>query len=132
MPNSVLDPLSQLIGGLSAQVQGLASQITDLRAEVVTNRSSNQIRWDDLTKQMDLVQAEYRNVKHMERGLEQEKLLIAQRLQGMDSRLDAIERMILIWRTRYSMLLAGGVALGTFLGGILHAIFGVWLGAIWH
>ena len=130
--NSPLDPISQLLGGLSAQVQGLASQITDLRSEVVTNRSSNQIRYEDLTKQIDLVQAEYRNVKHMERGLEQEKVLLADRLRGLDSRLDAIEQMILIWRTRYSMLLAGGVALGTFLGGVLHAIFGVWLGTIWH
>lgn len=113
---SQIDPISQMLGGLSAQVSALAAQIIDLRSEIVTNRQVNQSRWDDMTKQLDEVKAEYRNVKHAERGAEQKEVALSAWMKGVESRLGKIENVILIWRIRVSTLLAVAVAGGTMLG----------------
>lgn len=117
---NALDPLSQLVGGLSAQVQGLSAALIDLRSEIVTNRQQNQARWEDLAGKIDLVQAEYRNVKHSERSLEQEKVLVANQLREIDKRLTEIEGVILVWRTRVAMLVGLAALAGAAFGYVLQ------------
>lgn len=115
-----LDPLSQLIGGLTAQVSGLGSQLIDLRSEIVTNRTVNQGRWDELSGKIDAVQAEYRNVKHEERRVEQERIALNALLKGIQDRLEAVEKVILVWRVRVSTIVAIGVAAGAVIGFLIR------------
>lgn len=123
-----LDPLSQLIGGISAQLAGLSTQIVDLRSDVVTNRNAAQTRSEELARKLDLVQAEYRNVKHLERGIEQEKVALGSRLQKIDNRLDDIEKrigaiddLLLVWQTRVVTLMSIGAGLGVIVGFLINA-----------
>lgn len=116
-----LDPLSQLIGGLSAQISALSTQIVDLRSDVVTNRNAAQTRNEQLAAKLDLVQAEYRNVKHLERNIETEKVALGSRLKKIDGRLDAIEDTLLVWKTRIITLMSVGVGLGALVGFLINA-----------
>lgn len=123
-----LDPLSQLIGGLSAQISNVSTQIVELRSDVVTNRNASQTRNEELARKLDLVQAEYRNVKHLERDIAQEKVAIDDRLRkiddrlaDIDGRLGEIDKLILVWRTRLAMLLSFGAGLGALLGFLISA-----------
>lgn len=122
-----LDPLSQLIGGLSAQIQGLSSQVIDLRSEVVTNRNNSQTRFEELSRQIELVHAEYRNIKHLERGLEQDKIAVDTLLTSIRNRLDEIERVILIWKTRAGVIMTIAIMFGSILSMIVKPLFeAVW------
>lgn len=127
-----LDPTSQLIGSLSAQISSLAVQLVDMRTEILTNRTKTETRWDELVKQMELIHAEYRNVKHLERALEvsgvaiDERLkIIGSRMQRMEddsaTRLRKLEDQVLEWRTKLAMLVAGAAVIGTFLSWLLQS-----------
>lgn len=116
-----IDPLSQLIGTLQAQTAEVGRSITDLRAEVITNRSQSQSWRDDLLRQLDLVHSEYRDVKHAARHIEQVEVALDARLRRIESRLDDIEKMILVWRTRLALLAGFGVAVGALAGSLINA-----------
>lgn len=123
-----LDPLSQLIGGLSAQITSISTQIVELRSDVVTNRNAAQTRSEQLASKLDLVQAEYRNVKHLERNIETEKIALGSRIGKIDNRLDAIETrigaiddLLLVWQTRVVTLMSIGAGLGVIVGFLINA-----------
>jgi len=118
-----LDPLSQLIGAQTAQIAGLAGQLTDLRSEVITNRLASQTWREDVLSKIDLVQAEYRNVKHDYRAVETGHEAISGRLQKMESRLGEIEGIILIWKTRAAVIMAIAIAVGSLLSMIVKPVF---------
>jgi hypothetical protein len=117
-----LDPLSQLIGTQTAQIAGLASQITDLRSEVITNRSTSQMWREELGKNFDAIHSELRNMKHVERGIEQDKIALDAILRGIRTqitdcgdRLTEIERIILIWKTRAALIMGFAIVIGSLL-----------------
>ena len=114
-----IDPLSQLIGSLSAQITNVESQVIDLRSAVIMNRTENAQRWDALEQKIDLVHAEYRTVKHLERGMEQSSIAIDAAMKGLDKRLRTIEDIVLIWRTRLMTLMSIAVAAGALVGSII-------------
>lgn len=114
-----LDPISQMIGALGAQVTNLSAQLSDLRAEILTNRTEADKRWYNFEGTLDEIKAEYRNVKHVERALEQTGIAIDARLKSfndkfddMDMRIRHIEDTLLIWRTRAALIVGGGAVLG--------------------
>lgn len=119
-----LDPLSQLIGGLTAQVSAQNAQMIDLRSEIMTNRAAAQTRWDALAKEIEAVHAEYRNVKHLEQDLAQKEIAIDSRLRKVEGRLEAIEDTIVAWRIRLSVLMVIGISIGTIVVWILHGVVG--------
>lgn len=129
-----LDPLSQLIGGLSAQIAGLSTQIVELRSDVVTNRNAAQTRNEDLARKLDLVQAEYRNVKHLERTIETSSIAIDERLKLVnanfselrnetDERLRTLEDQILVWRAKLAILLTTAGIFGSLIGFAIQLAF---------
>lgn len=117
-----LDPLSQLIGGLTAQVSAQNAQMIDLRSEIMTNRAAAQVRWDALAKEIEAVHAEYRNVKHLEQELAQKDIAIDSRLKKVEGRLEAIENTIVIWRVKLSVLMVVGISVGTVVVWALHSV----------
>lgn len=124
-----LDPLSQLIGTQTAQIAGLASQITDLRSEVITNRSNSQVWRDEMIKQLELIHAELRNVKHLERNIDQDKIALDALLKGITRRLAEIEGVVLVWKTRATMIMAIAIAVGSLLSMIVKPLFeAAWIG----
>jgi prefoldin subunit 5 len=122
-----LDPLSQLIGTLSAQVQAIQGGLADLRAEILQNRVNSQTFRDEELRRLDLVQAEYRNFKHDLRGFEQSGVAIDERLRNLQNRLQTIENTLLVWKTRITVLVAGATGIGAIIGvliehGILYVV----------
>lgn len=117
-----LDPLSQMIGALSAQVTNLGSQMVDLRSEILVNRTKTEERWSMLIDDLDEVKAEYRNVKHLERALETSGIAIDERLKLIDNRVRKVEDQLIEWRAKLTVIVIFAVALGTFAGWILQAV----------
>ncbi len=106
-----LDPLSQLLGGLTNQVSNIARDVGILRDEVITNRSQGTAWREEMTHKLDLVQAEYRNVKHDYRAFETAKV-------AMDSRMKELEAMLTKWRVKATAILTAASLIGAVAGAV--------------
>lgn len=140
-----IDPISQMIGALGAQVTNLAAQLSDLRSEIMVNRAKSDEHWIDLEKQLDTIYAEYRTVKHLERGLEQLGIAIDDRLKKLSEdytkldrkidekhyenevRLRRIEDTMLQWRAKGGMLLIIGSLFGGLIIFLVQVIAKKWI-----
>ena len=117
-----LDPLSQLIGALSAQGADLGRQLSDLRTEVVTNRSQNQLWRDELRSSLETLHAELRNLKYDARGAEQSHVALDARLTRIDSRLSEIEAVITVWKAKATLMISMALSISTLLGFVITGI----------
>lgn len=110
-----IDPLSQLIGGLTAQVSNIARDITDLRSEVISNRNLSGSWREDMTRKLESVQVEFRSAKHDYRAFEQAKI-------AMDGRLSELEDMLTKWRIRAAGVIGASAIIGAIMGAIAEPI----------
>lgn len=125
---SPLDPLSQTIGAISAQVSDLSARVGELKGEILQNRLASQTHREQEIKAWQQVEAELRNIKHEERGLEQKTQIIESKMERVGARLSDVEITIARWQAKLAIVsalaAAGGGVIGIILDGLLTKL--VW------
>lgn len=109
-----IDPLSQMIGTLSAQMSSLTAVVAEVRADVLQNRLKAEAHREREIKAWDQVEAEMRTVKHEHRGFEQKIVILENKISKMDRQLTA-------WQTRFAIFTSCAAALGGVVGFVVEA-----------
>lgn len=148
-----IDPVSQIIGSLSAQVTGLLGAVGELKADILQNRIQAQAHREREIKMWEQVEAELRNVKHDQRGVEQKMVSLTDRyerrlvdvegvlaakiaatdlkVQTTAKELSAIDETIKKWQARLALLAGAGTGVGTLIGILVEVVFHHYVERLW-
>src|SRR6266851_1460541 len=118
-----LDPISQLLGALTAQQATMTAQLSELRADVLQNRLKAEEHREREIHAWESVEAELRNVKHEDRAFQQKMI-------AFEARMEKIEGQLTAWQARLGMVTAAAAPVGGIVGIVIEivvrAVFARW------